>query len=555
MDRERRLVRNSKVHRQAAQFPSSASHPTPDSGVMVDVVVLSGDLSLFEAIRHAVGERNPVWRARSAEESVELLLTGRCGVLLIDMAAVSTQPATLVEQIVEQFPDVVVVVAGRRDDESLLARLISDGLVYRFMHKPLSPKRAGMFLNAAIRSHVERRDGRALAPLLPLMDELRTRIELRKWLLVTAGLASFLVLLAALLLDGREPPRPAAAPAVATPRPAPATQSVADPVLSGARAALAAGRYEAPAGRNALDLFAAVLLARPGHPEARAGLDETAARLVALATSEAQAGNVDEARRLVERLLAVDPGHSPARALQAQLNPPPAVVAESPVAPAVNTAPPRSTPTAPAVAPPALAVAPSAVPATSPTAHFAAPPALGTSPTATVEPPQKRAMPIRVMPDPLTPRIAAPATPPSSRATANRKANRTFGPPISSGHPTAGYVKPSPAPEPIAQPEPLTPIDATGTLPDRDLEQLTATEPTYPLAALRDRVEGWVEVDFTVTEAGVVREIEVVAAEPRGVFDAAATAAIGQWRFRPRVVNGRPVPQRSSVTLRFNVEG
>ena len=70
MDRERRLVRNSKVHGQAAQFPSSASSPAPDSGVMVDVVVLSGDLSLFEAIRHAVGERNPVWRARSAEESV-----------------------------------------------------------------------------------------------------------------------------------------------------------------------------------------------------------------------------------------------------------------------------------------------------------------------------------------------------------------------------------------------------------------------------------------------------------------------------------------------------
>jgi len=83
-----------------------------------------------------------VWRARSAEESVELLLTGRCGVLLIDMASVSTRPATLVEQIVDQFPDLVVVVAGRRDDETLLARLISDGLVYRFMHKPLSPKRA-----------------------------------------------------------------------------------------------------------------------------------------------------------------------------------------------------------------------------------------------------------------------------------------------------------------------------------------------------------------------------------------------------------------------------
>ena len=516
---------------------------------MVDVVVLSGDLSLFEAIRHAVGERNPVWRARSAEESVELLLTGRCGVLLIDMAAVSTRPATLVEQIVEQFPDLVVVVAGRRDDETLLARLISDGLVYRFMHKPLSPRRAGMFLNAAIRSHVERRENRSLAPLLPLMGGLRTRIELRKWLFVTVGLALFLTLLAAVLLDDRRAARPASATVAAAPsRPAaPAPpRPLADPVLSGARAALAAGRYETPAGRNALDLYAAVLLARPAHPEARAGLDETTARLVAMATSEAQAGDLAEARRLVERVLAADPGHASARTLQRRLDTTPAPVTEPPVslgeAPANTVAAPAAalptTPAAPPVVPP--------MPAAQPAAIVAAPVA---------KPRIDRATPVQVMPDPLTPRFAAPVATQSSSATSNRGSDRTFGPPINSGHPTAGYAKTLPAPEPIAHPDPAPPIDATGPLPDRDLEQLTATEPVYPPAALRDRVEGWVEVDFTVTEAGAVREIEIVAAEPRGVFEAAATAAVGEWRFRPRVVNGRPVPQRSSVTLRFNVEG
>jgi protein TonB len=507
---------------------------------MVDVVVLSGDLSLFEAIRHAVGERSPVWRARSAEESVELLLTGRCGVLLIDMAVVSTQPATLIEQVVDQFPDLVVVVAGRRNDEALLARLISDGLVYRFMHKPLSPKRAGMFLNAAIRSHIERRENRSLAPMLPLVGGLRTRIELRKWLFVTTGLALFLAVLGMLLLDDRPATRPSSAPALVAPRSPMGSvppRPLADPVLSGARAALAAGRYEAPAGRNALDLYAAVLLARPAQPEARAGLDETAARLVALAAREAQAGHEDEARRLVERVLAVIPGHAPAQALRARLDTPPAPIAEPPV-------PLAETPSQ-AVAP--IAAAPPAetpVPAERPVEIVPAPAA---------RPRVSRTVPSRVMPDPLTPRIA-PAAAPAARPATARGSSRTFGPPISSGHPTAGFVKPGTAPERIAQPDPVVPIDATGPLPDRDLEQLTMTEPVYPPGALRDRVEGWVEVDFTVTEAGVVNEIEIIAAEPHGVFEAAATAAVGQWRFRPRVVNGRTVPQRSSVTLRFNVE-
>jgi outer membrane biosynthesis protein TonB len=37
------------------------------------------------------------------------------------------------------------------------------------------------------------------------------------------------------------------------------------------------------------------------------------------------------------------------------------------------------------------------------------------------------------------------------------------------------------------------------------------------------------------------------------VFDEAAVAAVAGWKYRPRVVNGRPVAQRTSVTLQFTV--
>jgi protein TonB len=72
--------------------------------------------------------------------------------------------------------------------------------------------------------------------------------------------------------------------------------------------------------------------------------------------------------------------------------------------------------------------------------------------------------------------------------------------------------------------------------------------------ALRARVGGWVELEFTVTPTGGVRDIQAVGAEPARVFDAAATQALAQWRFKPRVVNGRAVSQRTSVTLRFDVD-
>ncbi len=518
MDRRAAVGRNPPVHSNAPQptLDTTATIPALDPAdvVMVDVVVLSGDLALYDAIRDSVGERNPVWRARSAAEAVDLLLTGRSGVLLVDLASVSSQPSTLVKQIVDQFPDVVVVVAGQREDEPVLAGLISDGLVYRFMHKPLSPRRAGMFLQAAMRAHLERREGRAGDYLMPLVRELRSRVDPRKWLFVGSGLALFVALLAGLLIARYgQPPgtaEPSGSPAARPAKPAPAVP-LADPVLSRARAALAAGRYESPPGRNALDLFAAALLSRPNDVEAQAGLATTITRLLRQAERAAAAGNPDEARRIAERVLGVQDGHPGARSLLAGLESPPRPLAVPDALPSATSG---------------------AVAVTKPRTEAATVPA----------PPRRAAIP-RVQKDPLTPVVVGNGTLPTSpgrRTSAG--SSRQFGAPASSGHPIAGYVQRAP-----------NLVVVTAPLPDSDLEPVSTPDPTYPPAAYRNGVEGWVEVDFTVTEQGAVRDIEVVSAEPGGVFDAAAVAAVAAWRYRPRVVNGRPVMQRSSVTLSFNV--
>ena len=203
--------------------------------MLVDVVVLTAGPELFQSAREAVGEQNPVWRARSAEEAADLLINGRCGVLVIDMAAVSTRADTLIEQIIEQFPDVVVCVAGSRADEPLLAPLISAGLVYRFMHKPTSARRAGMFLQAAIRRHVERREGReASDPLLPLLRGLAARpLACPGGYLALIGLVALALVVP--LFVGGEPEAPEATAVTAapvTPAPESAATGRADPVLS-----------------------------------------------------------------------------------------------------------------------------------------------------------------------------------------------------------------------------------------------------------------------------------------------------------------------------------
>jgi TonB family protein len=64
---------------------------------------------------------------------------------------------------------------------------------------------------------------------------------------------------------------------------------------------------------------------------------------------------------------------------------------------------------------------------------------------------------------------------------------------------------------------------------DGEILPLIASVPEYPRAAGGAR--GHVDVEFTVTAVGTVESPRVVAAEPRGVFDAAALAAVARRRY------------------------
>jgi protein TonB len=64
-----------------------------------------------------------------------------------------------------------------------------------------------------------------------------------------------------------------------------------------------------------------------------------------------------------------------------------------------------------------------------------------------------------------------------------------------------------------------------------------------------------VELEFTVTERGEVRDIKVRAANPPGVFDRAAVGALSHWRYRPVLQGEQPVAQRARIRLRFTLAG
>lgn len=60
---------------------------------------------------------------------------------------------------------------------------------------------------------------------------------------------------------------------------------------------------------------------------------------------------------------------------------------------------------------------------------------------------------------------------------------------------------------------------------------LSRVSPRYPPRALRQRIEGWVLVSFTINTEREVRNVRVIAAEPEGVFEREAVGSMERWRF------------------------
>ncbi|WP_226668183.1 energy transducer TonB [Microbulbifer aggregans] len=83
--------------------------------------------------------------------------------------------------------------------------------------------------------------------------------------------------------------------------------------------------------------------------------------------------------------------------------------------------------------------------------------------------------------------------------------------------------------------------------------------PRYPRRALARGLEGYVVVEFTITSNGSVRDPSVVggfdmSGAPTDVFNSAALNAVARFKYRPPVVEGKPVEQhgvRNRITFRM----
>lgn len=88
---------------------------------------------------------------------------------------------------------------------------------------------------------------------------------------------------------------------------------------------------------------------------------------------------------------------------------------------------------------------------------------------------------------------------------------------------------------------------------DGPLTAIANIPPVYPMRASRMGIEGSVTIRFLVNESGLVDNIEIINAEPPGMFEKSVYNCASKWRFKPGTIEGIPVNTWAEKTIHFEL--
>lgn len=79
----------------------------------------------------------------------------------------------------------------------------------------------------------------------------------------------------------------------------------------------------------------------------------------------------------------------------------------------------------------------------------------------------------------------------------------------------------------------------------------TKVQPDYPAIGRQLKMQGSVQLDVTVSEAGEVTKVDVVSGNP--VLTAAAVQAVKRWKFKPFQDNGKAIRVVAPILVDFKL--
>ncbi|HEX5864079.1 MAG TPA: TonB family protein [Casimicrobiaceae bacterium] len=597
--------------------PTISDRRGPPGSLITDLVVLTDSEDFQAALKQGVSTLQRVWSVPTTDQAAELLAAGRVGVLVIDTECVPRGAPEMITHLNLEFPDLVVVVAGTHAEVSQFARMVGEGLVYRFLQKPVSPARVRAFIDAAVRRHAELV---AEAPAAVIARNRKPRGHARRYWMILFALAAITGGYKLWQRPGAAPPAitqaqskpPPATPVPAAPSsamttpapasdatvasavPAPSTQTsqtVPDPAQHDADARdiaaierAAAGQPSLrkaaspapPARQSALPKFEAppAVTSDEPVPTSAARPDAEVSQLVRNAQLALSAGNLIEpeaasAKTLLTNALKLDPQNALARQVyvelqtqvlvraQTALKGPDPLTANRWISEAQNLGV-KDAEIAPLRRSLENAQSSQRLDRSSGLARLAA---QRLADDKLIEPAGDNARQYLTQLQTEDPALAAPLWQQLAERMLN-KAKREAAQGrfddadrwLKEADQTGVIGSDIASVRSQVQGARANSAFLTNLVPSSQLKTKKYVPPAYPSKALAAGVEGWVDLEFTVDATGAVKDITVRRAVPTGQFEKAAADALAKWRFQPVMRNGTAVEQRTGVRVQFKIE-
>ena len=104
-------------------------------------------------------------------------------------------------------------------------------------------------------------------------------------------------------------------------------------------------------------------------------------------------------------------------------------------------------------------------------------------------------------------------------------------------------------PPPDNQPPPL--VRHLVSEPAQMAQLIRRVEPIYPALCIQIHCEGRVELHALISTTGTIESLEVISGHP--LFIQSALAAVREWRYRPTILNGRPIEVDTHITVIYTL--
>jgi TonB family protein len=285
-----------------------------EEGHQPPILVLSRDANLVETVKKAAPRGVSVAFAPDLDHVAEKLSNLKPGVLVADTAS-TADVASMVAQLTQHFPELVVVVAGKREDSSALMQLTAAGRIFRFLLTPLSHGQTRLALEAAVKQHLDLSAAGQRLSTGGATEEGGSKNYVMTYGALAAGL---LVVIGGIWFgvnrftgDPEVPPAVKASPTPGAQQPGGVPERP-DPVkaeLALAKDAFNQSKFIEPQGESALDLYRSALALDPNSQEAKDGIRSVVDKILERAEAALLAERLEEAIRTIETARDIDSTH------------------------------------------------------------------------------------------------------------------------------------------------------------------------------------------------------------------------------------------------------